>query len=72
MTPRTRARLRRERMRPDNRPRWDDPNLLCGHIDLSAQDMSLYAEFRLTRMSDKYSWRNDPTYDMKKKKKNPA
>lgn len=70
MSPRTWARLRRERLKPDNRPKWDDPDLSCGQLELSAQRMSFYAELRLAHMDNKYLWRNDPTYNMKKK--NPA
>lgn len=73
MTPRTRARLRRERLRPDTRPKWNDPDLQCGHNQITAEEMSFYADLRM-RFGGLYDphWRSDPTYDLCKKENNPA
>jgi hypothetical protein len=74
------ARARKERLRPDTRPRWDDPDLkpfervmFSDGIEREAFiPADLHKQFAEDRMDKDKAigahWTTDPTYDMKKGK----
>ena len=72
------ARRRRERLRPDERPHWTDPDLPCWFPELMFSDgskRSLYmpadfaqrnAQKNMERHGDQH-WTKDPTYDLRRR-----
>jgi hypothetical protein len=62
----------RRRLGPDKRPRWNDPDLKVPY------DGKLYDQEEYRKLCEKQlivdraylSWRDDPTYDLRKKKSN--
>jgi hypothetical protein len=72
------ARARKERLRPDTRPRWDDPDLkpfewvmfsdgIEREAYIPADLFKKFAEDRLAK-DESGHWTTDATYDMKKGK----
>lgn len=67
----------RRRRAQDSRPHWNDPNLPCirnykmanGKVmtEVDADYERRYRE-HLIRFADNPSWRNDPTYNLKRRK----
>ena len=69
----------RRRLPPDTRPSWRDPNMPVLR-DYKMRDGTIrtevdpdyerrYREFLLSIDEDHPTWRNDPTYDLKKQRK---
>ena len=56
--------MRRRLDKPDNRPRWDDPDLKVWRGDrwISAEFIQQIARQHMTAMPGPPDWRNDPTY----------
>lgn len=66
MTRRTRAQRRRERLKPDNRPRWNDPDLRVGRYQVSAEEQQYICGIAV--LTSSYNWRDDPSYFWGEKK----
>lgn len=72
------ARIRKERARPDTRPRWNDPDLkpfeavmFSDGIEREAYiPADMHKQFATDRMEkgDGRHWTADPTYDLKRKR----
>ena len=72
------ARARKERLRPDTRPRWNDPDLKPFELVMFSDGIEReayipadmhkkFAEDRMGKGDSRY-WTTDPTYDLKKKR----
>lgn len=66
-----------KRLRPDRRPRWNDPDLPCVRDYRMADgtrkqevDPSYEQRYRahMVQSSDTPSWRDDPTYNLRRRK----
>lgn len=62
------------RPKPDNRPDWRDPNMPCG-VQTKSEGSTYWAPERVSKvakvrmeMCPEPSWRNDPTYNLRKPK----